>query len=134
MVSAFATRQRLVLGQGKVPDKAKEIVAVPKLLAMLAIEGAIITIDAMGCQRGIAQKILDKKADYVLVLKGNQGTLREDAELFVAEQKAQGSKTPRSAGTTPSTAITAASRPGPPRSSMMSPGCSNVTTGPASKP
>ena len=49
---------------------------------MLAIEGAIVTIDAMGCQRDIAQKIIDKKADYVLALKGNQGTLRDDVELF----------------------------------------------------
>ena len=62
--------------------------AIPKLLEMLAIEGAIVTIDAMGCQRDIAQKILDKKADYVLALKGDQGTLREDVELFVGEQKA----------------------------------------------
>jgi predicted transposase YbfD/YdcC len=54
---------------------------------MLAIEGAIVTIDAMGCQRDIAQKIVDKKADYVLALKGNQGSLREDVEVFVAEQK-----------------------------------------------
>jgi predicted transposase YbfD/YdcC len=88
MVSAFAARQRLVLGQVKVADKSNEIVAIPKLLEMLAIEGAIVTIDAMGCQREIAQKIVDKKADYVLALKGNQGTLREDVELFVAEQKA----------------------------------------------
>jgi predicted transposase YbfD/YdcC len=55
---------------------------------MLAAEGAIVTIDAMGCQRDIAQKIIDKKADYVLALKGNQGLLREDVEVFVAEQKA----------------------------------------------
>ena len=90
MVSAFAARQRLVLGQVKVADKSNEIVAIPKLLDMMAIEGAIVTIDAMGCQRDIAQKILDKKADYVLALKGNQGTLREDVELFAAEQKAKG--------------------------------------------
>ncbi len=88
MVSAFAARQRLVLGQVKVADKSNEIVAIPKLLEMLEIEGAIVTIDAMGCQRGIAQKIIDKKADYVLALKGNQGSLREDVEVFVAEQKA----------------------------------------------
>jgi len=89
MVSAFAARQRLVLGQVKVADKANEIVAIPKLLDMLAIEGAIVTIDAMGCQRAITRKIVDKKADYVLALKGNQGTLREDVELFAAEQKAK---------------------------------------------
>jgi len=92
MVSAFAARQRLVLGQVKVADKSNEIIAIPALLEMLAIEGAIVTIDAMGCQRDIAAKILAKKADYVLALKGNQGTLREDVELFATEQKAMGFK------------------------------------------
>jgi predicted transposase YbfD/YdcC len=92
MVSAFAARQRLVLGQVKVAEKSNEIVAIPALLDMMAIEGAIVTIDAMGCQRDIAQKILDKKADYILALKGNQGTLREDVELFASEQKANGFK------------------------------------------
>ena len=77
MVSAFAARQRLVLGQVKVADKANEILAIPKLLDMLA-----------RCQRAIAQKILDKKADYIFALKGNQGTLCDDVELFAAEQKA----------------------------------------------
>jgi predicted transposase YbfD/YdcC len=81
-----------VLGQVKVGEKSNEIIAIPKLLAMLAIEGAVVTIDAMGCQRDIAQKILDKKADYILALKGNQGTLRADVELFVTEQKARGFK------------------------------------------
>ena len=95
MVSAFAARQRLVLGQVKVAEKSNEIVAIPKLLEMLAIEGAIVTIDAMGCQREIAQKVVDKKADYVLALKGNQGSLRDDVELFVAEQKATGFKDAR---------------------------------------
>src|SRR3954447_2127610 len=90
MVSAFATRQRLVLGQVKVAEKSNEIVAIPKLLDRLSIEGAIVTIDAMGCQRDIARKILDKKAEYVLALKDNQATLREDVEVFVAEQKANG--------------------------------------------
>jgi predicted transposase YbfD/YdcC len=89
MVSAFAARQRLVLGQVKVAEKSNEIVAIPKLLDMLMVEGAIITIDAMGCQRAIARKIIDKKADYVFGLKGNQGSLRDDVEVFVAEQKAK---------------------------------------------
>jgi predicted transposase YbfD/YdcC len=92
MVSAFAAGQRLVLGQVKVAEKSNEIIAIPKLLDMLAIEGAIVTIDAMGCQRDIAQKIIDKKADYILALKGNQGSLREDVEVFVAEQEAVGFK------------------------------------------
>ncbi len=90
IVSAFAARQRLVMGQVKVDDKSNEITAIPKLLAMMAIEGAIVTIDAMGCQRAIAQTILDKKADYVLALKGNQSALHGDVALFVAEQKARG--------------------------------------------
>jgi len=89
MVSAFAARQRLVLGQVKVADKSNEIVAIPKLLEMMAIEGAVVTIDAMGCQRDIAKTIVDKKADYVLALKGNQGSLRDDVEVFVAEQTAR---------------------------------------------
>ena len=97
MVSAFAARQRLVLAQTKVNEKSNEIVAIPALLDMLAIEGAVVTIDAMGCQRDIAQKIIDKKADYVLALKGNQGTLREDVELFATEQKAKDFATRRSA-------------------------------------
>ena len=88
MVSAFAAQQRLVLGQMKVDEKSNEIVAIPKLLNMLQVEGAIITIDAMGCQREIAKQIVDKEADYVLALKGNQGSLREDVELFATEQKA----------------------------------------------
>ena len=92
MVSAFAARQRMVLGQVKVADKSNEIIAIPALLDMLAIEGAVVTIDAMGCQRDISQKIIDKKADYILALKGNQGTLRDDVEVFAAEQKATGFK------------------------------------------
>ena len=92
MVSAFAAGQRLVLGQVKVAEKSNEIIAIPKLLDMLTIDGAIVTIDAMGCQRDIAHKIIDKKADYVLALKGNQGSLREDVEIFVAEQEDIGFK------------------------------------------
>ena len=88
VVSAFAARQRMVLGQTRVGDKSNEIVAIPALLELLAIEGAVVTIDAAGCQRKIAQTIIDKKADYILALKGNQGTLRDDVELFAQEQKA----------------------------------------------
>lgn len=64
MVSAFAARQRIVLGQVKVSEKSNEIVAIPALLDMMSIEGAVVTIDAMGCQRDIASKIIEKKADY----------------------------------------------------------------------
>lgn len=89
MVSAFAARQRLVLGQIAVGEKSNEIVAIPALLDMMAIEGAVVTIDAMGCQRSIAQKIKDKKANYIIALKGNQGALHEDVKIFVSEQKAK---------------------------------------------
>ncbi|MBB4632804.1 ISAs1 family transposase [Sphingosinicella soli] len=95
IVSAFAARQRLVLGQVRVAEKANEIVAIPNLLKMLAIEGVIVTIDAMGwglsgaCQRAIAQQIVDQKADYVLALKVNQSALHDDVSLFATEQKAR---------------------------------------------
>ncbi len=90
MVSAFAARQRLVLAQTKVNEKSNEIVAIPALLDLLSIEGAVVTIDAMGCQREIARKIIDRKADYILALKGNQASLREDVEVFANEQKTRG--------------------------------------------
>lgn len=85
VISAWACEQKLVLGQRKVDDKSNEITAIPELLALLAIEGAIITIDAMGCQRKICQQIIAQKADYVIGLKGNQGRLHEDVELFFDE-------------------------------------------------
>jgi len=86
MISAWASNQRLVLGQIKVADKSNEITAIPDLLDLLTLKGSVVTIDAMGCQREIAAKIVEKEADYVLALKGNQGTLREDVELFFNEQ------------------------------------------------
>jgi predicted transposase YbfD/YdcC len=92
IVSAFAARQRLVMGQIAVAEKSNEIIAIPALLDLMAIEGAVVTIDAMGCQRDIAQKIIDKKADYILALKGNQTTLHADVKLFAEEQKANGFK------------------------------------------
>lgn len=82
MVSAWAKTNRLVLGQLKVAEKSNEITAIPKLLDMLEIAGCIVTIDAMGCQKDIAAKIIDKEADYVLALKANQGKLYQDTELF----------------------------------------------------
>jgi len=92
MISAWSAGQNLVLGQMKVSDKSNEIAAIPKLLDVLTIKGATVTIDAMGCQREIAAKIIEKEADYVLALKGNQGTLRDDVELLFAEQKARNYK------------------------------------------
>ncbi len=88
MISAWSSRQRLVLGQKKVAEKSNEITAIPDLLDLLTLKGAIVTIDAMGCQKEIARKITEKGADYVLALKGNQGTLSADVELFFGEQKA----------------------------------------------
>lgn len=77
MVSAWATRNRLVLGQVKVSDKSNEITAIPELLRMLEISGCIVSIDAMGCQTKIAGQIVEQGADYVLGLKGNQESLHE---------------------------------------------------------
>lgn len=77
IVSAWANINHLSLGQIKVDDKSNEITAIPKLLEVLAIQGCIVTIDAMGCQTEIAEKIIEKGADYILAVKGNQGSLEE---------------------------------------------------------
>ena len=90
IISAWSSSQGLVLGQRKVDDKSNEITAIPELLDLLTLNGAIVTINAMGCQKEIAAKIVERGADYVLALKGNQGTLREDVELFFSEQEARG--------------------------------------------
>lgn len=80
----------MVLGQRKVDEKSNEITAIPQLLHVLAIEGCIVTIDAMGTQKEIASAIIDKGADYVLALKGNQGGLFEDVQwLFEQAQATQ---------------------------------------------
>ena len=84
MVSAWASGNRLVLGQLKVDGKSNEITAIPELLRLLALKGCIVTIDAMGCQTKIAQTIIDQGGDYVLALKGNQGTLHRDVQDLVA--------------------------------------------------
>jgi len=78
MVSAWGCEQRLVLGQIATDAKSNEITAVPKLLEMLSLKGCIVSVDALNCQREIAQKIVDQGGDYVLALKGNQGTLHDD--------------------------------------------------------
>jgi predicted transposase YbfD/YdcC len=88
MVSAWATQNRLVLGQLKTEEKSNEITAIPELLKLLVLKDCIVTIDAMGCQTEIAQLIIEAEADYVLALKGNQGTLHEDVQdLFAYAQE-----------------------------------------------
>jgi predicted transposase YbfD/YdcC len=92
MVSAWANENRMVLGQVKTDEKSNEITAIPELLRLLALEGCIVTLDAMGCQRAIAEQIVEKKADYVLGLKGNQGNLHADVELFFQDGLESGFK------------------------------------------
>jgi predicted transposase YbfD/YdcC len=83
MVSAWAVEQRLVLGQRKVDGASNEIEALPELLALLALEGRIVTADAMHCQRATAQTILERGGDYCLALKGNQPALFDDVRLWL---------------------------------------------------
>ena len=84
IVSAWTTENGVALGQVKVDDKSNEITAIPELLRVLDIKGCLVTIDAMGCQREIAQTIVDAGADYLLAVKGNQQTLAEDVEQELA--------------------------------------------------
>ena len=85
VVSAWATDQGLLLGQVAIDEKSNEITAIPKLLEMLELAGALVTIDAMGCQREIAAKIHAKGGDYILAVKGNQEHLEEDVIAAFAE-------------------------------------------------
>jgi len=80
IVSAWADKNELILGQIKVEEKSNEITAIPKLLDALLLEGCVIIIDAMGCQKSIARKIVTKKADYILSVKENQKDLYEDIQ------------------------------------------------------
>ena len=80
MVSAWASGNNLVLAQRKVDDKSNEITAIPKLLAALELTATVVTIDAIGCQRAIAQQITEQKADYILAVKENQGHLLADVK------------------------------------------------------
>ena len=83
LVSAWADEQRLVLGQVAVDDKSNEITAVPNLLEMLSLRGQAVTVDAIHCQRQVAQQIVEQGGDYALALKGNQGTLHDDLKPFL---------------------------------------------------
>jgi predicted transposase YbfD/YdcC len=90
LVSAWASENGLALGQVKVDDKSNEITAIPKLLEMIDVKGRIITTDAMGCQKDIVKRIIEKKGDYVLCLKGNQESLHEEVKYFFDEAQAAG--------------------------------------------
>lgn len=90
VISAFATRARLVLAAKAIPDKANEITAIPGLLAQLDLAGAVVTIDAMGCQKNIAKAIVDQQADYVLALKENHPSLHDDITLWLDDNDAKG--------------------------------------------
>jgi len=82
MVNAWCAENDISLGQIKTSEKSNEITAIPELIKSLELTGCIVTVDAMGCQTKIAADIIDKGADYILALKGNQGNLNKDAELF----------------------------------------------------
>jgi len=90
IVSAWATKHHLTLGQLKVDGKSNEITAIPKLLDMIDVEGATVTIDAMGCQTTIAEKIVDRGGGYVLALKGNQSSLSNEVENYFEQAEAVG--------------------------------------------
>jgi predicted transposase YbfD/YdcC len=85
IVSAWASHNGLALGQVKVKDKSNEITAIPELLQALHLKGCIVTIDAMGCQKKIAENIIDKHADYVLALKGNHETVHDEVREFFTD-------------------------------------------------
>ncbi|MFA0254823.1 ISAs1 family transposase [Vibrio breoganii] len=111
MVNAFATANGVCLAQAKVNEKTNEITEIPKLLEKLNISGCLVTIDAMGCQRKIAKKIVDKNADYLLAVKGNQGGLEDafnayyrpsmmqefDGDSYVSQEKSHGRQETRCA-------------------------------------
>ena len=93
MVSAWANANQLVLGQIRTEAKSNEITAIPTLLDLLELKGCIVTIDAMGCQKEIAKSIIEKEADYVFGLKGNQTSLNEDVRLYFETEKVDNTKT-----------------------------------------
>lgn len=86
VVSAFASSMEICFGQVKTEEKSNEITAIPELLDLLEIKGLVVTIDAMGCQKKIAEKIVGKKADYLFSLKGNQGKIHEDVKDFFSHE------------------------------------------------
>ena len=85
IVSAFSSRTKLVIGQVKADEKSNEITAIPDLLDLLCLKGAIVTVDAAGCQRKIVRKIRKRGADYVISLKGNQSTMHDEIRRFMQD-------------------------------------------------
>ena len=83
VVSAWASEQSIVLGEVKCEEKSNEITAIPELLKLLNIAGCIVTIDAIGCQKEIVKEIVEKRADYVIALKGNQGALHKNIKDYL---------------------------------------------------
>ena len=128
LVSAWASRQRLVLGQEAVAEKSNEINAIPLLLARLELAGALVTIDAMGCQTEIAKAIRGKGADYLLALKDNWPALAEEVRRALRHRPR---RHPRHA-TRPPTATMAASRSAAPSSATTSAGSPPTGASPAS--
>ena len=90
IVSAWACENKMVFGQVATEEKSNEITAIPKLLEMLVLDGSVVTIDAMGCQKKIAKQIKESDGDYIFSLKGNHGTLHEEVKLFLDEAIANG--------------------------------------------
>jgi predicted transposase YbfD/YdcC len=89
MISAWAWANCVVLGQLKTEEKSNEITVIPELLNILALEGCIVSIDAMGCQKDIAARIVEQEADYVLALKGNQGATHQNVVAFFDQLQQQ---------------------------------------------
>lgn len=83
LLHAWSCSQGILIGQRKVDDRSNEITAIPEVLSLFDLEGITVTIDAMGCQKGIAEHIVQEGGNYVLALKGNQGDLLDDVELYL---------------------------------------------------
>lgn len=92
MIQAWAVDQQIILGQLKTEDKSNEITAIPRLIELLDIKKKVVTIDAMGCQTAISEKIVDKGGDYIFSLKGNQGHLSEEVKVLFETAQAEGFK------------------------------------------
>ncbi len=90
IVSAWACENQMVFGQIATDEKSNEITAIPKLLEMLFLDGSVVSIDAMGCQKKIAEKIIDSNGDYIFSLKGTHGTLHKEVKLFLDDAIANG--------------------------------------------